>query len=109
MARQFFDVATLASVREMSLFTVLDTLSSQGKIFWRRDLDFSPEKDKRTVRLFLSSPSGFAWELLVTGNKWFDLHQQKGGGGSIDLVMYLLRLDFVQAVKLLSSRASLGE
>ncbi|HNI00636.1 MAG TPA: hypothetical protein PK958_16920 [Rhodocyclaceae bacterium] len=89
----------------MPLSQVLDKLRDDGQLFWRRDPDFVPEKDKRTVRLFLSSPSGFAWEVLVTGLKWFDVRAGKGGGGGIDLVMHLLGIDFVKAVKLLSSGA----
>ena len=105
MARKSFNDETLAWVREMPLSQVLDKLRDDGKLFWRRDPDFVPEKDKRTVRLFLSSPSGFAWEVLVTGLKWFDVRAGKGGGGSIDLVMHLLDIDFVKAVKLLSAGA----
>nr|WP_254176670.1 hypothetical protein [Pseudomonas aeruginosa] len=41
--------------------------------------------------------------LLVTGAKFFDTRADKGGGGAIDLAMHLLRLDFVAAVKRLSS------
>ena len=78
MARRSFDDETLAWVREMPLSQVLDKLRDDGQLFWRRDPDFVPEKDKRTVRLFLSSPSGFAWEILVTGLKWFDVRAGKG-------------------------------
>ena len=93
MARRSFDDETLAWVREMPLSQVLDKLRDDGQLFWRRDPDFVPEKDKRTVRLFLSSPSGFAWEVLVTGLKWFDVRAGKGGGGGIDLVMHLLGIE----------------
>ena len=105
MVRRFFDEQTLACVREMPLSQVLDKLQNDGQLFWRRDPDFTPEKDKRTVRLLLSSPSGLAWEVLVTGPKWFDVRAVKGGGGGIDLVMHLLGIDFVKAVNLLSSGA----
>ncbi|WP_336696255.1 MULTISPECIES: hypothetical protein [Burkholderiales] len=105
MARKSFDDETLAWVRAMPLSQVLDRLRDDGLLFWRRDADFRPEKDERTVRLFLSSSSGFAWEILVTGPKWFDVRAGKGGGGSIDLVMHLLGIDFVKAVKLLSAGA----
>lgn len=105
MARRSFDDATLAQVRDMPLSQVLDKLQTGGQIFWRRDLDFVPDKDKRTVRLFLSSPAGSAWEVLVTGLKWFDTRAGKGGGGGIDLVMHLLQIDFVKAVKLLAAGA----
>lgn len=103
MTRRSFDDETLAWVREMPLSQVLDRLRDAGHLFWRRDADFVPEKDKRTVRLYVSSPSGFAWEVLVTGPKWFDVRAGKGGGGGIDLVMHLLGIDFVKAVKLLSA------
>jgi len=106
MARRSFDDETLAWVREMPLSQVLNWLSDHGKLFWRRDSDFMPEKDKRTVRLYLSSPSGFAWEVLVTGLKWYDVRAGKGGGGSIDLVMHLLGINFAAAVKLLAANAS---
>jgi len=99
MAKRSFDDETLKWVREMPLPLVLDRLRDAGKLFWRRDLDFKPEKDARTVRLYVSSPEGAAWELLVTGPKWFDTRAGKGGGGGIDLVMHLLGLDFVKSVK----------
>ena len=108
MARRSFDDETLAWVREMPLSQVLDKLRDDGQLFWRRDPDFVPEKDKRTVRLFLSSPSGFAWEVLVTGLKWFDVRAGKGGGGGIDLVMHLLGIDFVKGVKLRPSGAGVA-
>lgn len=108
MARKSFDDETLRWVREMPLSQVLDRLRDAGKLFWRRDADFKPEKDVRTVRLYVSSPEGHAWELLVTGPKWYDTRAEKGGGGGIDLVMHLLSLDFVQSVKLLASGAGVA-
>lgn len=101
MVRRSFDNKVLARVRAMPLSQVLNKLHDDGKLFWRRDLDFVPEKDGKTVRLFLSSPSGIAWEILVTGLKWYDIRAGKGGGGGIDLVMHLFGVDFVAAVKLL--------
>lgn len=109
MAKKSFDDETLKWVREMPLSLVLDRLRDAGKLFWRRDADFKPEKDARTVRLFVSSPEGFAWELLVTGPKWYDTRAGKGGGGGIDLVMHLLGLDFVKSVKLLASVGAPGQ
>lgn len=79
MSRQSFNDATLAWARGMPLSQVLNKLQDHGQLFWRCDPDFVPEKDKQTVRLFLSSPSGFAWEVLVTGLKWFDVRAGKGG------------------------------
>jgi hypothetical protein len=91
----------LARIRVMPLLQVLNMLRDDGHLFWRRDLDFVPEKDGNTVRLFLSSSSGFAWEILVTNLKWYDVRAGKGGGGGIDLVMHLFGVDFVAGVKLL--------
>ena len=105
MDRRSFNDETLAWVRDMPLSQVLDKMRDDGKLFWRRDFDFVPDKNKQTVRFFISSPSGFAWEVLVTGLKWFDVRAEKGGGGAIDFLMHLLGIDFVKAVKLLSSNA----
>jgi hypothetical protein len=79
MARKFDD-ETLAFARSLPLSEVLDKLGQQLGFFWRRDPDFQPEKDQRTVRLYVSR-EGAAWELLVTGAKWFDTRANKGGEG----------------------------
>ena len=97
MGRVHFDEAALSWLRGLPIEPVLDALG----LFWRRDEAFKPEKDPRTVRLFVSSKEGAAWELLVTGVKWFDSRAEKGGGGSIDLTMHLLKIDFLSAVALL--------
>ena len=101
MARISFSNEQLVQVRALPLLGILGKLKADGTLFWRRDVDFVPEKDSRTMRLFISAPSGSAWEILVTGPKWYDYRAGKGGGGGIDLVMYLLNLDFVTAVTLL--------
>ena len=101
MGRRSFGNEQLARVRALPLSQVLNKLHDDGKLFWWRDWDFVPEKNRQTLRLFLSSPSGLAWELLVTGLKWYDVRARKGGGGGIDLVMHLLGVDFVTAVTLL--------
>ena len=101
MVRKSFGAAQLAQVRALPLIQVLERLKVEGKLFWRRDMGFVPEKDSRSVRLWISSPSGSAWEILVTDMKWYDTRAGKGGGGGIDLVMYLLGVEFVTAVTLL--------
>ncbi len=40
----------------------------------------------------------------ITGNKFYDWKQMKGGGGAIDLVMHVNKCDFKQAVAWLSER-----
>ena len=71
-------------------------------MYWKRDPDFVPMKDPKTVRLYVSMGGGVS-ELLVIGFKWYDARLNKGGGGAIDLTMHLFRLDFVNAVKRLQS------
>ena len=38
------------------------------------------------------------FELLLTGPKFYDTRQKRGGGGAIDLVMHLYQIDFKKAV-----------
>ena len=71
-------------------------------LHWKLDPDFQPVKDAATIRLHVAV-GGQVFELLVTGAKFFGTRADKGGGGAIDLAMHLLRLDFVAAVKRLSS------
>ena len=109
MARKYFDDERLVRVRALPLLRVLDRLKEDGTLFWRRDMDFVPEKDSRTMRLFISVPSGSTWEILITDVKWYDSRAGKGGGGGIDLVVYLLGVDFVMTVRLLLEYAEVGD
>ncbi|EPH6076889.1 TPA: hypothetical protein ACV5PZ_004985 [Escherichia coli] len=93
-ARRSFRPELLARLRDMPVPTALDLLG----LYWKRDPDFRPLKDKRTERVHVSVGGGVV-ELLATGPKWYDTRAEKGGGGAIDLAMHLLRLDFVSAVK----------
>ena len=104
MARKFDD-ETLRLARSLPITQALDKLGLQLGFFWRRDADFQPVKDMRTQRLYVSW-KGSAWELLVTGEKWWDVRAAKGGGGCVDLVIYLAGLDFVASVKLLTCRSA---
>jgi len=93
-SRRSFPPELLARLRDMP---VSDTLDALG-LYWKRDPDFRPVKDKETIRVHVSIGGGVI-ELLATGAKWYDTRAEKGGGGAIDLTMHLLRLDFVSAVK----------
>ena len=93
-ARRSFTPEQLDSLREMSMQETLDRLG----LYWKRDPDFVPVKDKATVRLNVSINGGGV-ELLATGPKWYDTRTKKGGGGAIDLTMHLFQVDFVTAVK----------
>lgn len=97
-ARRSFPPELLARLREMSVSEALDLLD----LYWKRDPDFRPMKNKATVRINVAVGGGNV-ELLATGPKWYDTRREKGGGGAIDLAMHLLRLDFVAAVKRLDA------
>ncbi|EEH6870601.1 hypothetical protein G0R39_004511 [Salmonella enterica] len=98
MRSRRFDEARIAYLRQVSVVATLDALG----IYWKRDATFEPLKDKATVRVHVSL-GGAVVELLATGPKWYDTRTEQGGGGAIDLAMYLLRLDFVSAVKRLQA------
>lgn len=88
MAKRSFSPELLESLRSMVVTKALDALG----LHWKRDPDFQPVKDAATLRLH-----------VAVGGQVFDTRADKGGGGAIDLAMHLLRLDFVAAVKRLSS------
>lgn len=98
-SRRSFAPELLTRLRSMSVIEALRLL----ELYWKRDPDFQPVKNQNTERLNVAIGGGVV-ELLVTGPKWFDTRVEKGGGGAIDLAMYLLRLDFVSAVKRLEER-----
>lgn len=64
------------------------------------DRDFKPTKSHATRRVHVSA-AGAEWELLVNGPKFYDTRACAGGGGAIDLVMYLWRVPFKTAVAML--------
>lgn len=97
--RRSFPPELLARLRGMSVVASLELL----ELYWKRDPDFRPLKEKNTERVHVSVGGGVV-ELLATGSKWYDTRVEKGGGGVIDLAMHLLRLDFVSAVKKLETR-----
>ena len=88
MAKRSFSPELLESLRSMVVTKALDALG----LHWKRDPDFQPVKDAATLRLH-----------VAIGGQVFDTRADKGGGGAIDLAMHLLRLNFVAAVKRLSS------
>lgn len=97
-SRKSFSPELLQQLREMSVTAALDAMG----LYWKRDPDYVPVKDKNTVRVNVALGGGVV-ELLATGPKWYDTRAEKGGGGAVDLAMYLLRLDFVTAVKLVQA------
>jgi hypothetical protein len=87
----------LESLRSMPVTEALNRLG----LHWKTDPDFRPQKNSSTRRLHVTVDT-HVFELLVTGPKWYDTRAERGGGGAIDLAMYILRLSFVDAVKRLS-------
>ncbi|MEK8034179.1 hypothetical protein AACH06_25415 [Ideonella sp. DXS29W] len=98
MRQKGFDAADLFRLRSVSLQQALAALG----LHFRKDAEFAPVKQAGTERWYVSVDGG-VFELVVTGTKWFDPHEGRGGGGAIDLAMHLWRLDFVGAVKRLLS------
>ena len=73
-------------------------------VHMKADPTYVGVKDVGSRRWHVRTPLG-EHEILTTGVKWYDTRASVGGGGAIDLAMHLLRLGFVDAVKLLNDRA----
>ena len=72
--------------------------------FLKEDKDYTPRDPSAGSRRFHVSCSKREFRLLVSGEKWLDElisrdTVNRGGGGAVDLVMYLKGCNFVQAVK----------
>ena len=72
-------------------------------IYLKVDRTYRPVKDSAGRRWHVRAARG-DFEILTTGAKWYDTRAKKGGGGAIDLAMYLEELPFVDAVKCLRQR-----
>lgn len=66
----------------------------------KEDATFKPTHSSSTRRVHAAA-AGADWELLVDGPKFFDTRAKTGGGGAIDLVMYLWQVPFRTAVTML--------
>lgn len=97
-----FTRATLTSLRDIPSEEVLPLLS----IYCKADPLYVPVKNPCSRRWHVLTACG-EFEILTTGPaKWYDTRAKKGGGGAIDLTMHLLRVSFVDAVKLLAERGN---
>ena len=66
---------------------------------YKADRTYRPRLDPNSKRLLVSMDYVSPTELLVTRQKWFSSKKKIGGGGAIDLVMFLFKVDFATAVK----------
>lgn len=99
MAPRSFSPQLINRVRNLNLIDVLNSLCT----YCSQDRTYEPKKNPDS-KVFVIEIDGKRFNnLLITGERWFDLETKKGGGGAIDLLMYLRGISFVQAVKLLSS------
>lgn len=93
------DNLDLARWREMDSIHVLRLLADHIK----EDLSFHPTSSHLTTR-WHAHVAGHDWEFLCTGPKFWDVRMDHGGGGAIDLVMHIHRLNFKAAAKLLKEK-----
>lgn len=98
--RHSFSASTLTRFRQMPACDALALLATHLKA----DPTYRPVKDDRSARWHVSSGRG-DFEIVTTGSKWYDTRAKRGGGGAIDLAIYLLDLSFVDAVKFLTRKA----
>lgn len=100
-ARRSFSAATLARLRAMPASEALRLLATYVKA----DPTYIPVKADHSRRWHVCTVRG-EFELLTTGPKWYDTRARRGGGGAIDLAIYLLGLSFADAVKHLTSETT---
>lgn len=98
MARPY-PSAELERLRRIFAADALLLLATHAK----RDTSFAPIKAKNTER-WHANVNGREFEFLVNGPRFYDVRAKRGGGGAIDIAIYLFRLNFKQAVALLQQR-----
>ncbi len=69
----------------------------------KKDPDFKPLKNSQTSR-WHARVGAYEFELICTGPKFLDTRTGQGGGGAVNMAMYLLGLSFRKAVLLLRSK-----
>ncbi|TXI72349.1 MAG: hypothetical protein E6Q42_14475 [Dechloromonas sp.] len=83
----------LEQLRGIDAAAILPRLVDYAKA----DPSFVPISGEPTTRWHVTA-QGRNFELLLTGPKFYDTRQKRGGGGAIDLVMHLYQIDFKKAV-----------
>lgn len=79
--------------RDLSASAVLSQIADYAK----QDITFVPIKNNKTSRWNVTIPGKGDYEILATGPKFWDMRENIGGGGAVDLVMHLFGMDFKQA------------
>lgn len=92
------DSAELSRWRALDAEVVVLAISD----FAKRDPTFDPVKSMATSRWYVTA-RGREFELLLNGPKFFDARAQKGGG-AVDLAMYLLSVNFINAAQHLRTK-----
>jgi len=105
MTRRKVPTRTIDAVRNVPLSVTLQALQEGGQLNFKVDPTFHPRADASTRRVHVSLQSGRVLEVLLTGIKWFNVTQNVGGGGSIDLAIHLLDCSFKAAVLCLAEHA----
>lgn len=100
MGRRAVDNSTLERWRALDALLVLEKLGCYAKV----DNTFEPLKSQDTQRYHFNA-EGRDYELLLRGPKFFDTRLQRGGGGTVDLVMHVRHVDFKGATDLLRTLA----
>ena len=90
------DILELQRLRELHALEALECLGAYVKF----DRDFTPMGASSTRRVHVNI-GGRDLELLIDGPKFYDTRAKKGGGGAIDLVMYLWGVRFKEAFAML--------
>ncbi|AXF19412.1 hypothetical protein CUJ89_02040 [Burkholderia pyrrocinia] len=92
------DKSLLLHWRGLPAVDVLTALADHAK----RDMSYIALKSSLSSR-WHARYGNHEFELLLTGPKFWDTRERKGGGGAVDLAMHLARVDFSEAVRLLQS------
>ena len=69
----------------------------------KEDISYTPRLSSKSSRWHVTT-GGADFEIICTGEKFWDLRAERGGGGAIDLAMHLFGGTFKQAVKTLKDR-----
>ena len=99
MARRAVDNSALIRWRTLDSVVVLRVVADHVK----QDTAFKPTRSRSSTRWHVSV-AGRDYELLCNGPKFFDTRASRGGGGALDLVMHLFRIDFQTAVSVLRDK-----